>query len=90
VADLRPDPLGAPFTFTYDPGELDDCRLIGGAAAWLGLGGIIVPSQRVHGDNLAIFVENLAGDDRVEPGERFDYPPGPPPELELPRLTVSV
>jgi RES domain-containing protein len=43
----------------------DDAQRVGGATAWLGFAGILVPSAR-HGDgNLVIFVNNLAPDDRV-------------------------
>lgn len=32
------------------------CRRVGGAAAWLGYDGILVPSARVAGVNLVVFV----------------------------------
>lgn len=32
------------------------CRRVGGAAAWLGHDGILVPSARADGDNLVVFV----------------------------------
>lgn len=79
VADLRPQPLGACFDYAYDPGDAEDCQLIGAAAAWLGLGGLIARSLRGSGHNLAIFVANLDADDRMEPGKQgFEFPPGPP------------
>lgn len=33
------------------------CQALGEAAAWLGLGGIIVPSARAHGGNIVILVD---------------------------------
>ena len=87
VADLRPQPWGAPFNYAYDPAEAIECQLIGAAAAWLGLGGLLAPSQRAAGDNLAIFIANLHADDTVEPGAiGFDYPSGPPPDQQWPAL----
>jgi RES domain-containing protein len=38
---------------------------LGGAAAWLGIGGLIVPSVRHPDGNLVIFVNNLLAADLV-------------------------
>lgn len=35
------------------------CQLVGGAAAWLGRDGLIVPSARDPGNNLVMFTANL-------------------------------
>jgi RES domain-containing protein len=80
VADLRPHAWSTPFGHPYDPTKSDECQVIGGAAAWLGCGALLAPSQRHSGDNLVIFVANLDLDDSVDPQEPgFDHPPGPPP-----------
>ncbi len=42
------------------------CQEVGGAAAWLGCDGILVPSARAKGDNLVIFVN------RQEPDAALD------------------
>jgi len=80
VADLRADPWGSTFCYEYDVLDTPSCQLIGAAAAWLGLGGLVVPSVRTAGDNLVVFVANQGPDDGLEPGQAFDYPPGPPPD----------
>ncbi len=77
VADIRPKPWGQQFSFSYDIDDVSECQLIGAAAAWLELGGLLVPSLRSDGDNLIIFFSNLAPDDYFTAGKPFDYPPGP-------------
>lgn len=42
------------------------CQQVGGAAAWLGRDGILVPSARGVGDNLVIFVNRQAPDAALE------------------------
>lgn len=42
--------------------DWDACRRVGGAAAWLGRGGLIVPSARAAGSNLVILVGAGPGD----------------------------
>lgn len=39
------------------------CQVVGGAVAWLGHDGLLVPSARGAGANLAIYVANAAGDE---------------------------
>lgn len=39
---------------------------LGGAVAWLGIGGLIVPSARHSDGNLVVYVANLAAGDMVE------------------------
>jgi RES domain-containing protein len=39
---------------------------IGGAASWLGLSGLLVPSARHRGSNLVVFLQNLGPRERVE------------------------
>lgn len=41
----------------------DACQRIGGAAAWLERGGLLVPSARENGSNLVILVTTLGLDD---------------------------
>jgi RES domain-containing protein len=82
VVDLRPEPWAAQFGYEYDPTDIDQCRTIGAATAWLDCAGLIAPSQRADGDNLVIFVANLDIDDSTDPGpDGFPYPPGPPTDL---------
>lgn len=45
--------------------DLSACQLVGGATAWLGRDGLIVPSARHSGKNLVIFPAN------VDPGAVF-------------------
>jgi RES domain-containing protein len=40
-------------------------QVVGGATAWLGFGGMLVPSARHADGNLVIFVNNLQPDDLV-------------------------
>jgi RES domain-containing protein len=49
--------------------ESDDwtkCQSIGGCAAWLGYGGLLVPSARFDGSNLVVLVGDLGADEFVE------------------------
>lgn len=86
VADLRVDPWAATFDYEHDLGNLASCQLIGAAAGWLKLGGLVVPSVRTMGDNLVVFVANQGPDDCLEPAEAFEYPPGPPVDHQWTRL----
>jgi len=45
--------------------QWEDAQRVGGATAWLGFAGILVPSARHDDGNLVIFVNNLTPDDRV-------------------------
>lgn len=69
VADLRNDALSPSVGVVEENLLADDWKSsapVGAAAAWLGLGGLLVPSAR-HGDgNLVVFVNNLDPDDLVE------------------------
>lgn len=38
--------------------DLRTCQEVGGAAAWLDLGGLLIPSARAAGPNLVIFIDN--------------------------------
>jgi RES domain-containing protein len=78
VADLRPTPWVAPFAYEFDLEDPTACQLIGAAAAWLGLSGLVVPSVRTRGSNLIVFVSNQGPDDEFESGDPFPFPPGPP------------
>lgn len=49
------------------------CQQIGGAAAWLGFGGLLVPSARSAGTNLVIFPE--AVDIEFRTVDHHDLPP---------------
>lgn len=49
---------------------------VGAAVAWLGYGGLLVPSARCEGTNLVIFVNNLEPDDHLEELGGRPYPPG--------------
>lgn len=90
VGDLRPAPTGPGLAWDYGPTETSDCQQIGAAAAWLGFGGLLVPSVRHNTTNLVIFMTNLAADDHIDIGhdDGFPHPPGPPPELEAATLTL--
>jgi RES domain-containing protein len=83
VADLRTSPWGTTFDHDYDTEDASACQLIGAAASWLAISGLLVPSLRSHGDNLVIFVSNQGTDDSLDPGAAFDFPPGPPPNHGL-------
>ena len=54
------------------------CQHVGAAVAWLGCGGLLVPSARHEGINLVVFVNNLGPDDVVQESAEHAYPPGPP------------
>lgn len=54
------------------------CQHVGAAVAWLGCGGLLVPSARHEGINLIVFVNNLGADDVVQESIEHPYPPGPP------------
>lgn len=78
VIDLHSETWTRHLTSPYDPTDVEQCRAIGAAVAWLECGGLIVPSLRHQGDNIVIFVANLDHDDSLEPaGDGYPYPPGP-------------
>jgi RES domain-containing protein len=69
VADIRSAP--ALDALGFDPAALlaaewDDARRVGGATAWLGFAGLLVPSARHDDGNLVVFVNNLDPGDRIE------------------------
>ena len=43
--------------------DFEACQAVGGAAAWLGRGGLLVPSARSEGSNLVILVGDLGLDE---------------------------
>jgi RES domain-containing protein len=47
----------------------DESQIVGGAVAWLGIGGLLVPSMRHLGTNLVIFVNSADPDDYWKPSE---------------------
>jgi len=53
VADLESDDFAA-------------CQRIGGAVAWLGYDGLLVPSARAPGTNVVVLVDNLSADSTFE------------------------
>ncbi|MFV1989737.1 MAG: RES family NAD+ phosphorylase [Acidimicrobiales bacterium] len=83
VVDLSQDAALGHLGLSTDDLESDDmvaCQRIGDAAAWLGFGGLLVPSVRADGVNLVIFVNNMEPDDGIEEFGAFPYPPGPAQE----------
>lgn len=73
VLDLTADDVLAGLGLPRVLREADDhtaCRTVGGAAAWLGHDAILVPSARHDGNNLVVFMANLAPDAILEPLER--------------------
>lgn len=65
LLDLRDRSLLASMGIGADDLVGDDhaaCQEVGGAAAWLGCDGILVPSARAKGDNLVIFVNQQEPD----------------------------
>jgi RES domain-containing protein len=51
------------------------CQRVGGAVAWLGHDGLLVPSAPAHGGNIVILVDSLAADsvfDRIAETEIVD------------------
>jgi len=50
--------------------EFSACQKVGGAVAWLGSDGLIVPSARHSGDNLVVFTANVTLGFRFEIVER--------------------
>lgn len=42
------------------------CQRVGGAAAWLGRGGLLVPSARRDGDNLVVLIDAVGPDADLE------------------------
>lgn len=53
--------------------DLVTSQLVGGAVAWLGCGGMLIPSARVVGTNIVVFTNNLMPVDAVEPASRETY-----------------
>ena len=58
--------------------DLTHSQLVGGAVAWLGCGGMLIPSARVKGTNMVIFMSNLAPSDTVDPVSQEMYIAGDP------------
>lgn len=54
------------------------CQEVGKGAAWLGLGGLLVPSAPHTGSNLVVLVGDLDTDDYLEEIEREVIYPDPP------------
>jgi len=50
-------------------------QLVGSAVAWLQCAGLLIPSARDPGDNLAVFVNNMARTDVIEPVSYEEYTP---------------
>ena len=50
-------------------------QLVGGAVAWLQCSGLLIPSVRDAGDNLVVFVNNMARTDVIEPVSYEEYAP---------------
>lgn len=50
------------------------CQAVGGAAAWLACDGLLVPSARVNGSNLVVFVDRMDPDAALEIVSRTDLP----------------
>lgn len=48
---------------------MDESQIVGGAVAWLGIGGLLVPSMRHVGTNLVIFVNSANPDDYWKPSD---------------------
>jgi RES domain-containing protein len=69
VLDLRDDLILTSLGLPADARASDDhtaCRLVGGAAEWLGHDAVLVPSARRAGTNLAIYVAKLNPRARLE------------------------
>ena len=65
----------APFGYSLDVLVADDWNApqkVGGAAAWLGFAGILVPSARHPDGNLVVYINHLAPNDAVELVQRED------------------
>ena len=56
--------------------DLSTPQFIGGAVAWLGCAGLLIPSARDRGDNLVIFVNNMGVADAIDPVSEEVYSPG--------------
>lgn len=54
--------------------DFDACQRVGGAVAWLGYDGLLVPSARAAGGNVVILVDNLAADSIFEQISYSDIP----------------
>jgi RES domain-containing protein len=58
--------------------NLAACQEVGGAVAWLGYSGLLVPSLRSSATNVIIYPANHnEPDDYAEPRDRKDYPSSP-------------
>ena len=69
VADLRDSDALEQFGYPPPVFVADDwgpSQEIGGAAAWLGFGGLLVPSARHSHGNLVIFINRIAPMDVVD------------------------
>lgn len=68
VVDLTSQDVLSTVGLTMSDIQSDDltmCQHVGGAVAWLGRGGILVPSARRNGDNMVILV-GPGGDAEIE------------------------
>ena len=69
VADLRNARSLEELGFGLDRLTGEDwapAQMVGGAAAWLGMAALIVPSARHPAGNIVVFVNNIAPGDLVE------------------------
>ena len=57
--------------------DLSTPQRVGGAVAWLQCAGILIPSARDPGDNLVVFVNNMAPTDGIEAVFQEVYLPKP-------------
>lgn len=53
--------------------DISTPQLVGGAVAWLQCAGLLIPSARDTGDNLVVFVNNMAPADVMEPVSQEVY-----------------
>lgn len=81
IVDLRPHPFASGFDYEHDVTNTVQCRTIGAAAAWLGAGGIIVPSVRAGGDNLVIPRCQRRARRLLRTRRAVQTPAGPPPNV---------
>lgn len=64
-----------------EPGDLlgaslENSQMIGRAVAWLGFGGLLVPSARHDSANLAVYWNRMEPADHLDVLEEEDYLPG--------------